>query len=176
MICWSLHAHVPALMPAGCYSSVTGEQLSTDGGNDIASNVFQSFTTPGGPVCFNEKTRLVFLSLLLFLQGITLMWFAMIVRVAYKVVLGQGADDSRSDDEGEEDDLQDEDDVDGAISAHHEATSALPIEHTVGVEEVHLPHRVSVRHRKSNGHAGPLSLAAADHKELLGRIGCDKPS
>lgn len=190
MICWSIYAHVPALMPVGCYSSITGAQLSTDGGSDIASNILQSFIAPGDPVCYNNRIRVAFLSLLLVLQGITILWFAMIVRVAYKVVLGQPADDSRSDDEGaadeaEEDVNDDEAELEGAdaealAAAQAQAplgpTGAPPLELTVGVEDVHLPRRVSVRYRKSNGHSSGFPLAASDRKELLGRIGCDKPS
>ena len=192
MICWSIYAHVPTLMPVGCYSSVTGARLSTDGGSDIASNILQSFLAPGDPVCFNDRIRVAFLSLLLVLQGITILWFAMIVRVAYKVVLGQPADDSRSDDEGAADELEehahddDEAEQEGAADADALAagraqvppglTVAPPLELTVGVEDVHLPRRVSMRYRKSNAHSSGFPLAASDRKELLGRIGCDKPS
>ncbi|GBE79426.1 TLC domain-containing protein [Sparassis latifolia] len=49
-----------------------------------------------------NSSRLIydtFLAMLSMLQGIQLMWFWMICRVAWRVVSGQGAEDTRSDDE-----------------------------------------------------------------------------
>lgn len=48
---------------------------------------------------WNEKTRYIFIGLLTALQLLLVMWFFMIVKVALGVVLGGGAEDSRSDDE-----------------------------------------------------------------------------
>lgn len=44
---------------------------------------------------------MTFVTLLSLLQVITLVWLYMIFRVAYKVVTGTGAEDTRSDDEDE---------------------------------------------------------------------------
>ena len=57
-----------------------------------------------GLVCWNDNIKWTFLGMLLALQCVCYScWFGMIIRVAYKVLSGQGADDTRSDDEDEED-------------------------------------------------------------------------
>ncbi|EEB07011.1 sphingosine N-acyltransferase Lag1 [Schizosaccharomyces japonicus yFS275] len=49
---------------------------------------------------FNRPIYYNFIFLLVFLQVLVYLWFAMIVKVAFRVVTGAGAVDSRSDDEG----------------------------------------------------------------------------
>jgi acyl-CoA-dependent ceramide synthase len=100
-ICWSIHKHVnTATMVYGTYSLATGELLFRDSNDDIFSNIFQPFLDPPAKtVAFNANIRQLFLGLLLLLQFITIAWFAMIVRVIVRMVRGDGATDSRSDDE-----------------------------------------------------------------------------
>jgi very-long-chain ceramide synthase len=204
----------------GCYNSATGEKLpfvndtgnltpalSTtlldgtawpqNGGNEIFRHVVQSFTNPGGVVCFNNRIRVSFLALLLFLQGIIVLWFVMIIRVAWKVISGQPADDIRSDDEDEEDEETEENDgeeeeMDGEQKnkrtnppSMRTAVSLEPVsfvEEEVGVEGLHLVRRTSpgVRLRGRGNHGAAARQAGIsttrDRKELLGRIGCDGPS
>lgn len=128
------------------------------------------------------------------LQVLTLIWFGMIIRVAYGVLSGKGAEDSRSDDEAEDEEFEEieyyEDEIKTFDGVNELATRklALPIEEDVDAEEMNLGMR-----RKSNpsnnsaprrstrrtgsGRATDLSIPGhGDKKELLGRIGCDKPS
>jgi len=49
-----------------------------------------------------EPVYYVFLSLLVALQCLQIFWFTIIIQVAYRVVNGQGADDTRSDDEDDD--------------------------------------------------------------------------
>jgi very-long-chain ceramide synthase len=203
MICWSIHADVPTTMPYGCYDSNTGTMLTSnatltksvpfDGGSEILSNVMASFREPGGVVCFNNRVRYAFLALLLGLQVITILWFTMILKVAYKVISGHGAEDVRSDDE-EDEDVESESEKKiqkdmAASTGRSLATAAAipgpmtgaPLEEEVGVEELHLGRRTSpgVRVRRTaagaNGRGASMS-SSRDRKELLGRIGCDGPS
>lgn len=189
-ICWSIVADVPSTMPYGCFSTVTGAKFSDDGGNDILINVLQPFIDPDGPVCFNERTRIVFLGLLLFLQGITILWFVLICRVLMKVIRGHGAEDARSDDEGEDvEDFEAEElsgekkdvlaQVQPAVASMAEIPQQ-PLEEYVGVESLNLKRRSSPRYgnksRKSGTTTGLALTGHSDRKELLGRIGCDKPT
>lgn len=179
LICWSIHMDVPIEMAYGCFRSTDGIKISSDGGTDVLRHVLQPFIDPDGTVCFNERIRYSFLSLLLVLQVITIIWFGMILRVAFNVLKGNGADDSRSDDEGEQDGDDEEDDIlDGTNESSR--TVQQPLEEEVTVEALHLPRRTSPRartYRKSNGRASGISIPGhSDRKELLGRIGCDKPS
>jgi len=49
------------------------------------------------------EVHLAFIALLVALQVLLLMWFFMIIRLAYRVIRGAPAEDDRSDDEGEDD-------------------------------------------------------------------------
>lgn len=186
LVCWSIYADVPDKMVYGCYSSVTGTMIpqkhspasdtsETPGGNEILTNIFQPYLDPGGPICYNERIRVAFVALLFVLQGITIMWFGMIIRVAWRVLNGQGAGDSRSDDEGDGDPGEEEE---GTLSKNVETSTIVPlVETNVGVEGLNLKRKGSPRYRtrKTPGATSGISLAG-DKKELLGRIGCDKPS
>ena len=103
----------------------------------------------------------------------------MIVRVAINVLKGGEADDVRSDDEGDAD--EEEEMTEKLMFAMEEQLEEFdepqPFEEEVGVEAINLKGRTSnTRYRKSTGHASGVSLPGhSDRKELLGRIGCDKP-
>lgn len=103
-ICWSIYAHVNSnTMAYGTYSTVTGAMLTSEVDSVVLNNIFQPFVSPSaGMVSFNAEIRWVFFGLLLALQGITIVWFVMIVRVIVRVFRGEGATDARSDDEEEE--------------------------------------------------------------------------
>lgn len=183
----SIWVHTPIVMTYGCYSSATGQMLSPDGGDEILRPVLSAYFSPGGEVCYNSRIQYIFLALLLALQGITLLWFAMICRLAWKVINGAGADDPRSDEEAEVSAGQeDEDVVVGEVVEHGKASAApiaieQPLEEYVGVEGLNLKRRSSPRFgaRSKRGGSSSTGLAFAgssDRKELLGRIGCDKPT
>nr|G1UJF5.1 RecName: Full=Sphingosine N-acyltransferase-like protein ALT7; AltName: Full=AAL-toxin biosynthesis cluster protein 7 [Alternaria alternata]BAK64384.1 longevity assurance homolog 3 [Alternaria alternata]BBG74271.1 putative ceramide synthase [Alternaria alternata] len=102
LVCWSIFTILPTVMPYGCYDTISGNRLSefpADGGNEIMREVLQAFRDPGGPVCFNSRIGWAFLGLLVGLQVLMLIWLGMILKVAYKVFQGEGADDTRSDSE-----------------------------------------------------------------------------
>ena len=103
----------------------------------------------------------------------------MIVKVAVKVIKGGEAIDSRSDDEDEGDDEEDRKDTryENFDYKESEPFELAPLEEEVGVEAINLSNqRVSPsrKFRKSGGIASGVTLHS-DRKELLGRIGCDKP-
>ncbi|KAG9743522.1 sphingosine N-acyltransferase lac1, partial [Aureobasidium melanogenum] len=177
-VCWSIYADVPVEMPYGCYNAVTGAKTSEDGGNEVLSNVLHAYTSGNGDVCFNEKIHYGFLGLLLALQVITIIWFGMICRVAYRVVCGKGADDTRSDDEEEEEE-EEEDTLDTVrdFSAKEPELRLAPLEEEVGVESLRFTRRPSPAAKRTSekSRASGISIPG-NHKELLGRIGCDKPA
>jgi len=163
------------------------------GGTEIWKNILQTYLDPQGPVCWNSRTQWSFLGLLLALQVITLIWFAMIVKVAWKVVNGHPADDERSDDEGEEE--EEEIEVEEFIEPRPAPASpakakanmeGLPVEEEVGVESLTFVRRSSpgvLSYKRSSSGRGGSSRTSGisipghgDRKELLGRIGCDKPT
>ncbi|KAL7910224.1 longevity assurance proteins LAG1/LAC1 [Trichoderma velutinum] len=166
MICWSIYAHTPEIIPDGCYigpsDSLVGP-LETPAGY---AYLIEPFFNSTGRVCFNSTVKWAFLTPLLVLQGITIFWFMMIVRVAIKVVRGDGAEDSRSDDEAEE---EQEDEEELIYEEIH------PLEQEVGVEDLDLKSWERRNGLKKQASASGVSLPGhSDRKELLGRIGCEK--
>jgi acyl-CoA-dependent ceramide synthase len=104
-----------------------------------------------------------FLSYLLFLQVMMIMWFALIIRVAMRVLQGDSAEDLRSDAEGEEEESEYE--------------KAQPFEEEVGVEAIDLKgweRRSSTKRAATSSSGVSLPGHSSDRKELLNRIGCEK--
>jgi len=177
-ICWSIYAHVSVVtMPYGVYSTSSGARLSDNGGTNILDNLFQPMIHPDAQtVSFNANIRLLFLGLLSALQVITIGWFLMICRVVMRVLRGQGADDTRSDDEEE---VGDEEDTTAPASApirsmpHTETEKPRFIEVESTSEDVSFvrSHKMqTTAKRRSKGISSSLNLG--DHKEILNRIGC----
>jgi len=206
MVCWSIYAYAPVDMAPGCYladahSAPTQFIPMSDttnfiahGGNDPWRNLLKAYNDRNGPICWNPSLRYYFLALLLSLQIICCFWFGTILKIVYKVLKGNAADDIRSDD-----DCEDEEEMEP--NTHHQqhkqqpydstrtilnftttcgesGMSAMPKEEEVGAESlsfVKLNGRRMVK-RESSRSTGISIPSHADRKELLGRIGCDKPS
>jgi acyl-CoA-dependent ceramide synthase len=170
-VCYSVWAHTTTVMPPGCFRGA-GHTLT--GPFDPPSDgslkyILRPLWDTDGLFCFDETIKWIFLSMLLFLQCLTIMWFFLIVRVAIKVFKGAPAEDVRSDNEGE-----------GEAEAEDEFVyeEAQPLEEEVGVEEIDLKNwerRTGVkRHHPATATTGVSLPGHSDRKELLGRIGCDK--
>lgn len=196
-VCWSIYKHIPEEIQYGCYR---GGDLDLKGPFPVPNDfdhLTQPFRDPVGLVCWNDSIKWVFLGMLLALQCVLLVWFAMIVKVAWKVLSGEGADDTRSDDEDdEEEDEEEESDEDfGSYRADsHAATeksrllassSSSPSQSpSPEKENGSLPaagppivRRSSRMKRAAEAHTTGVNLLAhSDRKEFLGRIGCDKPA
>jgi len=175
-VCYSVWAHTPETMPTGCFKggkggSVTGPfEAPTDQGFGY---LLEPLWDSEGLFCYNETVKWSFLSMLLFLQCLTVMWFSMIIRVAIKVLKGAPAEDVRSDDEGGE---AGEGGEGGEDEDEYVYEEAQPLEEEVGVEEIDLKNwerRTGVK-RQASGTTGVSLPGHSDRKELLGRIGCEK--
>lgn len=162
-VVWTTYKIVPAVMPWGCRSGVTGEMLDMPAYPDAWGHLFWPFQDITNPICMNFRIKWIFLGMLLFLQVLSIVWFTMIMRVAINVVRGGSAEDTRSDDEEE---------ADAVDEAPKEALSVQGPSSDLGKRR--LSGRVpSARFR--GGH-GRLHFGESDRKALLGRIGCDKPT
>ena len=166
MVCWSIYAHTPEIMPNGCF---TGSNDRLVGPVDTPAGLlylFEPFYNTTGHVCYNETIKWAFLTPLVLLQVITIFWFMMIIRVAVKVLSGQGAEDNRSDDEGGVEEEEEEEFV-------YEV--AEPLKEEVGVEALDLKSWERRHGVKIQSSSSGVSLPGhSDRKELLGRIGCEK--
>lgn len=166
MVCWSIYKDIPETIVYGCFK---GSQNELEGPFEQPEGwgfYFEPFLKSDGIVCHKKEIIMCFLGLLVTLQAVCIVWFAMIVNVAIRVLKGAGADDVRSDDEGDEYEEEDE-------FVYEEAQ---PLEEEVGVEELDLKNwerRTGVKRAVSS--ATGVSLPGhSDRKELLGRIGCEK--
>ena len=188
---WSIYRHIPQEITFGCYR---GSDQNLEGPlpvPDDYDHLTQPFRDPEGLVCWNWNISWVFLALLAGLQCILLVWFGMILKVAYKVVTGQGADDSRSDDE-DEDEEEEDDDIPITLETETISRSFLPqqqaplyLEKEVLSTDASLsfsrpptrtasrssPRSASRMKSESGGSSSGVNLR--DRKDLLGRIGCE---
>jgi acyl-CoA-dependent ceramide synthase len=102
MITWSVYRDSGRLITPACYSRASNSIIP---GLEVSWPITRdTFLFKSDTVCFTDDVRRVFLILLVGLQIITLIWLYMIFRVAWRVVTGAGADDTRSEDELSDDD------------------------------------------------------------------------
>ncbi|KAJ5034922.1 uncharacterized protein L3040_008190 [Drepanopeziza brunnea f. sp. 'multigermtubi'] len=177
MICYSVWADIPATIAYGCYSGKNGSIKGPFPPPDHFTHLIDPFRNPEGIVCWNDKIKWGFLSALLFLQFLTIVWFSMIVKVAIRVLNGGDADDVRSDDEVDDEEGLLDEKITSTIE-HIGEMEPPPYEEEVGVESINLNGRnfSPSKYKKGPGSsASGVSLPGhSDRKELLGRIGCDK--
>lgn len=176
IVCYSIYAHLPVVIDFGCYEGKNGSLTGPFPPPNRFAHLLDPFRNPEGVVCFNDGINWGFLGALLFLQGIQVMWFGMILRVAVSVLRGGKADDTRSDDEGDEDD-EVEEKIIRTIEELDDLPTPPPYEEEVGVEAINFKGRRTSnasRYRKSSGGGTTSTSHSIDRKELLGRIGCDK--
>lgn len=190
LVCWSIYKHIPEEIQYGCYTGSTQTLQGPFATPNDWEHLTWPFRDPVGMVCWNNNIKWGFLGMLLALQVILCMWFVMIVRVAYKVITGQGADDSRSDDEDEDDEEKDAyaDNKEKLIEKTRTCLDSKPVGEIKGSLNGTKTHgdgratkmtsaQKSTRRKDGSGHSSGINVlgSSADRKELLGRIGCDKP-
>lgn len=161
VLCWSIYINLPGVLSYGCYSGKTAELLSTNPYSDQFATLFNPYLSGDGAFCMTPTVKWIFLSALLFLLGLSLLWFTMIVKVVITFVRTGKSEDSRSDDEDEEEAEQSENE-----------DSETTAERSSGSESAWRRANGSVRTRRGGGRV----LGDSDRKALLGRIGCDKPT
>lgn len=174
VLTWSIYKNVPTKMAYGCYSGVTAEMTSSNGYPDAFAYMFGPFRSLENPICMNRTIKWIFLSFLLSLQGLSIVWFSMIVRVAYGVLCTGAAADSRSDEE---------DEVEANGQAITNGSVRLAAKDNVSAAPVVNDSAPGLDRRRSNGAAsvrargrGRVPFDQSDRKALLGRIGCEKPT
>ncbi|EFW19904.1 sphingosine N-acyltransferase lag1 [Coccidioides posadasii str. Silveira] len=172
MLWWSIYQNVPDAMSFGCYLGATGQKL-IDVSPDSWGSLIYPFRDIDGPICMSFRIKWAFLTLLLILQMLSLIWFGMILRVAVHVLrTGSSAEDTRSDDEGEE-----------STEAVRPVRRGSP-RRQEDYEENGWSKSVAVNGSAQNHHPVRIRTARGrvtlsdqnERKALLGRIGCDKPS
>ncbi|KAJ5570416.1 uncharacterized protein N7459_009846 [Penicillium hispanicum] len=171
---WSIYKNVPAKMPYGCYSGATAEMISTNGYPNAFMYLLGPFRGLTNPICMNRTIKGIFLSFLFSLQVLSIVWFSMIVRVAYGVVRTGKSEDTRSDEE---------DEVEVNPQGIPNGSARLAAKEGVSAAPVANDNAPGIDHRRSNGGVsvrargrGRVPFDQSDRKALLGRIGCEKPT
>ncbi|KAF3919484.1 hypothetical protein ABW20_dc0100360 [Dactylellina cionopaga] len=95
----SVHNDGIPYIPVGCFPGDMNSYIPLD---ESSPSAWTMFTRPQEMVCLRPGIMIGFVTLLWALQGLTVMWFFLIMRVAIKVITGAGAEDNRSDDEVED--------------------------------------------------------------------------
>lgn len=187
MVFYSAYEDTKEAIPYACFGK-KGEMVEAPSTSESFIQLLQPFRDPEGIICNNFWVKWTFLGMLLALQVITLIWFGMILRVAWRILNGGIAEDSRSEDEQEEEEEVEAQRKETGRNGFIEIPSY--VEEEVGVEAINFKGRRTIgssaikttkrKHRKTTGSAtiGRTTLAghSSDRKELLGRIGCDKTS
>lgn len=167
MVCWSIYSHTPILIPSSCYTGANDSLVGPFPVPTGYAHMLEPFIKSNGRVCYDTAIMWCFLTPLLLLQVLLVIWFAMIVRVAVKVLRGDGAEDNRSDDEAGDEEEEEEDEF------IYEEAEALQEE--VGTDSLDWKSWERRHGVKIQGNSSGVSLPGhSDRKELLGRIGCEK--
>ncbi|TGZ76196.1 longevity assurance proteins LAG1/LAC1 [Ascodesmis nigricans] len=135
-VVYSVWKDLPAAVPFGCYTSNSTAPLTLSKHDANLLAIEQSLTFKSDVTCFTDTIQWSFIYMLVFLQILTLVWLYMIMRVAYRVIVGGSAEDTRSDDEdeGENDIMIDED--------HDETPTAVSTGASIGQRASrHIPSR-----------------------------------
>ncbi|KAH8697273.1 putative longevity-assurance protein [Talaromyces proteolyticus] len=167
-LCWSIFKNIPVALPYGCYSGKTAVMYTANAYPNRFAYLFGPYLNEEGPICMNQTVKWIFLSFLLFLQGLSMLWFTLIVKIAINAVRSGNAEDSRSDGEDEEGEEEDEE----TENQSNETARAALADRNSNAESSWRRANGSVRTRRGHGRV----LGDSDRKALLGRIGCDKPT
>lgn len=152
-------------MAYGCYSGTTAEMLTTDGYPDKWAHLIYPFLNIDGPICMNRTIKWIFLSFLLAIHSLSLLWFGMIIHVAIGVLRTGNAEEPRSDDEEEE--LSD---IGSKINGKNGSNGT-----SVTADSSSAEWRRSSASPRTRGRGRVRLGDQNDRKALLGRIGCEKP-
>lgn len=157
-LCWSIYRDVPLVMSYGCYSGATMQPQ--DPGQLGLWRYLEPFFDQKGTICLDRKVKWVFLSMLLMVQVLSIVWFAMIIKVAYTVLKGGAADDTRSDDEEDEpEQIRPEREAKLSPSSDIRASGNDPAS--------------SQSRYFQRGEGGIRIRRSRDRKEMIGRVGCN---
>lgn len=172
MTCWSVFFDVPRMIPPACYR---GSAAKLEGPLPIPkhgwSHLWEPFFNPTGTICFNNNIMYAFLSFLVFLQAMMVVWFMMIVQILVRMLRGKRAEDVRSNSEAEN---TDEEEIEKQENDHGPAQPEYMEEcDAEGIDWKARERRTGVI--KTNSSSSSVSFPShLDRKELLNRIGCEK--
>lgn len=177
-LCYDIYTDVPGptTMLFGCYNGSTNGLIpDMPAQPDYFSHLLRPFQDLDGVICLNTEVKYIFLGMLLLLQTLSLIWFGMILKVITSIIMGGKAEDTRSDDEGE----VDADGEEVGVEKKRRPVNVTDLNVCVGGGSelsnglTGLSTMTSPRPRVTTGRRRLMD--AENRKELLARIGCEKP-
>lgn len=102
LLCYSIYRDVPGVMDYGCFSGATG--LPEDPNTLGVWRYLEPFFDQSSTICLDRKIKWTFLGMLIAIQSLSILWFSMIIKVAYQIISGGVGKDVRSSDEEESED------------------------------------------------------------------------
>jgi len=176
-LCFDIYRDVPGpdTMLYGCYSGKTNELLTDIPAQpDYFAHLFWPFQDLDGVICLNTEVKWLFLGMLGFLQVLSMIWFGMIIKIVVGILMGGNAEDTRSDgEEDEEADMEIEPDVERKQRPMDVTDLNICVSGNSASEVEKGPVVLSPKPRPTSTRR--RLMAAENRKELLGRIGCEKP-
>ena len=170
-LCYSIYTDIPGpnTILYGCYSGETSEILhDIPAQPDYSSHLLWPFYDLNGPICLNSEVKWIFLTMLVLLQSLSMIWFTMILKVIAGILMGGQIEDSRSDDEAE---------AEAEKLGRRRPMDVTELKIFVSGSSINDTNRgmitLSLPPKKASLPRRRLMNAEAK-KELLGRIGCEK--
>ncbi|KAH8596266.1 putative longevity-assurance protein [Bisporella sp. PMI_857] len=171
-LCYGIYSSVPGndTMLFGCYQGGSRQRLDMPPQPDYFSHLLWPFESADGVICLNGEVKWIFLGMLGFVQALSMIWFTMILKVIAGILIGKSVEDTRSEDEAEDDNT--------------EIDSATDVKKQMNVMDLNI----CVSSGEMGGTTGALvnpglkprftntrRRSGALEKEILARIGCEKP-
>ncbi|KAH9219895.1 protein transporter of the TRAM superfamily, partial [Leptodontidium sp. 2 PMI_412] len=184
---WNTYKDVPGerTMLYGCYNGATSQRIQhIPAQPDYFSHLLWPFQDLEGVICLNSEVKYIFLGMLFLLHTLSSIWFVMILKVIAGIFSGKSAEDIRSDDEGgqqEESPIENLNPCTGVGSSTPASRFGSSLDQlnpcTGDGKEVNdtLMEASNMSKRPEPATARRRLIVAENRKELLSRIGCEKP-
>ena len=144
-------------------------ELETDPRKLSKWRYFNPFFDQKGTICLDRNIKSIFLGLLLMLQVLSIVWFGMIIRVAFNMLKGKDANDTRSGDEDEDEGEEDEEEEEETCEVRANGKPSQPINGKALASGSEAPPRQTGLFQRG----GIRVPGSRDRKELIGRVGCN---
>ena len=174
-LCYDIYMDVPGpnTMLYGCYSGATYERLpDMPAQPDYFSHLLWPFQNLEGVICLNGEVKWIFLGMLGLLQLLSMIWFVMVLRVIAGILTGKSAEDTRSDDEGDAEPTANGDHDAGIKRSMNVTDLNICVGSSAG-EMSQAPLTMSSKPRATSARRKLVNME--NKKEMLARIGCEKP-
>lgn len=168
---YAIYRDVPRVMPFACYSGATGKLETNPVKLNSRWRYMEPFFDQAGTICLDRDVKWIFLAFLIMLQVLSMVWFGMIVKVAWSVLKGADARDSRSDEDDEEEDEDEAEIEEKDCTIRSNGKPTTPGAGKAQASGNDSPPRQNALFQRGTGRI--RVPGSRDRKELIGRVGCN---